>query len=775
VFFLCHLIPHIITNNNTYFLFFASCCCSLRQLIFCHDHFSHSPTYSHKTTTEIVYEWLGRACFMKNQIQSDVMLMNDADDDDDDNETEFLSHRRAELEEDQDNYGGDNEEDGNNKRSTMSSTPTPTMEHEVSATNRVVAAAADAALLKKNEEEELYNNNNDNNNNNNDKNNNDTHWLTNSSEESDQFFYTNGHVYRNNENHLRGVRYTNRVRSSPCNRIPNNSSKRGHSSSSSGDSDSEFSGTAVTALRAVATNLTAHPVYTKKSRLQLICNKICDILANERDLKPHRSAINKSMVKVLTAYLIRNERNKLNEKRHYGQTSNSALSKIDVSHRRDIVFLTRQQFQELLRVGLALYEYSKPSRKDDLKIACQIRERKRPLIVLFGGTSGCGKSTLASLLASRLGITKVLSTDSVRHMLRGFISKEQNPILFASTYHAGEFLKDRPQYANMTADELVIEGYRHQCRIVIDQLDKIITNCIRNNEPLVVEGVHLLPDFMIELMKKYPNAIVPYVIYISNDSKHKERFAFRAKYMTLEPRNNKYVQYFEHIRQIQGYICKRADLYDVPKIDNTNIDRSLATIHASVFKSIKKVALNNECLYDLSTNKAKISRTYTKPKWTSSSMLSAIRTKRSSLELNVSQIGLAIQSSNRRLALHTRSNVGDESDTDSDESTRTDDGSIIHVVDEDDVRDGSKSESPLSFSPKLSRFDRNHRRTARNRRRSHFSNLADNEMRGPDEGESSGSDQETPQQLSDTEIVGSLSEFSDSTIDVRHLDLFDAS
>jgi hypothetical protein len=42
--------------------------------------------------------------------------------------------------------------------------------------------------------------------------------------------------------------------------------------------------------------------------------------------------------------------------------------------------------------------------------------------------------------AHRLGVTTVVSTDSVRHMMRGFVSEEENPLLWASTYHAGEFL-----------------------------------------------------------------------------------------------------------------------------------------------------------------------------------------------------------------------------------------------------------------------------------------------------------------------------------------------
>ena len=48
---------------------------------------------------------------------------------------------------------------------------------------------------------------------------------------------------------------------------------------------------------------------------------------------------------------------------------------------------------------------------------------------------GTGKSTLASLLADRLRITTVISTDAVRHML----CDNQDGILSKSTYECGEY------------------------------------------------------------------------------------------------------------------------------------------------------------------------------------------------------------------------------------------------------------------------------------------------------------------------------------------------
>ena len=75
------------------------------------------------------------------------------------------------------------------------------------------------------------------------------------------------------------------------------------------------------------------------------------------------------------------------------------------------------------------------------------------MIILLGGTSGCGKSTLSSLLASRFGLTTVLSTDQVRHLLRNFHTKIECPALYTSSYNTLEVLPD--EVHGMTEEEKV--------------------------------------------------------------------------------------------------------------------------------------------------------------------------------------------------------------------------------------------------------------------------------------------------------------------------------
>ncbi|XP_027341964.1 P-loop NTPase domain-containing protein LPA1 homolog 1-like isoform X1 [Abrus precatorius] len=308
--------------------------------------------------------------------------------------------------------------------------------------------------------------------------------------------------------------------------------------------------------------------------------------------------------------------------------------------RRTTVFVPRETFLDIVCDALAEYKYVGPNQRADLMLACRIRERKESVTVLLCGTSGCGKSTLSALLGSRLGITTVVSTDSIRHMMRSFADEKENPLLWASTYHAGECLdpvavakakarrkakklagvshllpKDEvtegqnsrksdirmleavsgtPELLN--AKQMAVEGFKAQSEMVIDSLDRLITAWEERKESVVVEGVHLSLNFVMGLMKKHPS-IIPFMIYITNEDKHMERFAVRAKYMTLDPAKNKYVKYIRNIRTIQDYLCKRADKHLVPKINNTNVDKSVAAIHATVFSCLRKHEAGEQ-LYD---------------------------------------------------------------------------------------------------------------------------------------------------------------------------------
>ena len=60
----------------------------------------------------------------------------------------------------------------------------------------------------------------------------------------------------------------------------------------------------------------------------------------------------------------------------------------------------------------------------------------------------------------------------------------------------------------------------------METLERLVAGCEARRESLVVEGVHLSLNFVVRLMQRHPS-IIPFLIYISNEAKHRERFAAR--------------------------------------------------------------------------------------------------------------------------------------------------------------------------------------------------------------------------------------------------------
>ncbi|CAI5936660.1 unnamed protein product [Closterium sp. NIES-65] len=427
------------------------------------------------------------------------------------------------------------------------------------------------------------------------------------------------------------------------------------------------------------------------------------------------------------------------------------------------VSLKRSTFLDVVCRALAEYRYLSADQRSDLALACKHHG---------WASRRCRPTPCTTRSASRLGITTVVSTDSLRHMMRGFSSREANPLLYASTYQAGEHLDPaavadakarkkaeklggkhggaqadtqaaaaqrdweggrerrlaagevggqvrlremqgavdlremqgavdlgagesrgavglggrvgegqiggegnnggeaavtggggggrderemgeavwdgRPSVTGLDRErsgeggsggkgrdlgsgmdavngkepmsekevvsemeavseregvserEMVIQGYKAQSEMVIGSVEQLLCKWERCHESAIVEGVHLSLNFVMELLKRHPT-IIPFVIYIGNEAKHMERFAVRAKYMTLDPRRNKYVRYMRNIRAIQDYLVRRADKHLIPKVNNTNMDKSVAAIHATVFACLRHRAAG-ESMYSRASN-----------------------------------------------------------------------------------------------------------------------------------------------------------------------------
>jgi len=266
---------------------------------------------------------------------------------------------------------------------------------------------------------------------------------------------------------------------------------------------------------------------------------------------------------------------------------------------KHFMYTTKTSFLGVLKEEFERNNLNKERSIFDFELALSIIEQTRSMIVLLGGTSGSGKSTVASLLASRFGIPTVLSTDSIRHIMKNFMTVDECPVLFCSTYEAGNKIKVEE---GVKDNKRIVMGFQQQAVAVQQRLENILKDFYNRGESIVVEGVHITPDFMTSMIKKFDNCL-PFLIYISNENKHRERFAVRSKYMTLEKRLNKYVQNFDNIRCIQKHLTKKAEEYLIPKVDNSNVDKSVGLVHRTMVRCLRRISIG-ESLYDHENNKA---------------------------------------------------------------------------------------------------------------------------------------------------------------------------
>lgn len=203
-----------------------------------------------------------------------------------------------------------------------------------------------------------------------------------------------------------------------------------------------------------------------------------------------------------------------------------------------------------------------------------IKKLKRPIIILLGGTTGVGKSTIAVEVAHRLAITRIVSTDSIREVMRTILSKDLMPTLYESTYVAYRGL--RFPYPSLV-DPLIV-GFREQVSIVAVGVQAVIDRSVREASHLVVEGIHVVPGYVKIDVPAERAVIVPVVIVAEDVIQHKSHFYIRDIETSGMRSVRKYQKYFENIRRIGEYISELAEEYHFAKVSGLNVDTAVLEI-----------------------------------------------------------------------------------------------------------------------------------------------------------------------------------------------------
>jgi 2-phosphoglycerate kinase len=196
-----------------------------------------------------------------------------------------------------------------------------------------------------------------------------------------------------------------------------------------------------------------------------------------------------------------------------------------------------------------------------------------PLVVLLGGATGVGKSTIATMLASRLGITRVIPTDAIREVLRSAFTEDIFPTIHTSSFDAARLVRHPLPRG---ADPVVV-GFRDQASAVAVGVDALLRRAIEEGTNLIIEGAHLVPGFLDRKQFEGEAVVVPMVVTVDDEELHRSHFAIRA----LETRNRpaeRYLDFFDHIRKLQKYIKSLALQHGVPIVPSYNLDATLSQV-----------------------------------------------------------------------------------------------------------------------------------------------------------------------------------------------------
>lgn len=214
----------------------------------------------------------------------------------------------------------------------------------------------------------------------------------------------------------------------------------------------------------------------------------------------------------------------------------------------------------------------------------RFQEPERPVILLLGGPAGAGKTSLALEVASRLAIHRVVSTDSIRQVMRIMLSKELVPAVHASSYDAYKALS-----RGTTVDEPVVEGFRDQAQIVSVGVRAIMDRAVAERASVIIDGVSIVPG-LIDLDAYRDRAEVVFLLVATLDpAVFRSRFESRARGETHRP-PHRYLEHLDAILRIQDHLLELADRFNVPIVDNQYFDRSVLSIIRHLIETLRKTS-----------------------------------------------------------------------------------------------------------------------------------------------------------------------------------------
>jgi 2-phosphoglycerate kinase len=211
----------------------------------------------------------------------------------------------------------------------------------------------------------------------------------------------------------------------------------------------------------------------------------------------------------------------------------------------------------------------------------------KPYVILIGSASGIGKSTVAYELAKKLNIKHLIETDFIREVVRGIIGSDYGPALHKSSFDAYTVLRSKRRYDSKT--QLIEDGFVEHASFVVPAVEKVICRAVKDNDDIIIEGVHLIPG-LVDLKQFKDKANIHFFVLSSNEESHKDRFVKRAMQIG---RGGKQLEFFLENRLIHNYLVKKAEDYGVPVVDTLSIDGTVIHMMNIITKTCENLTLKS--------------------------------------------------------------------------------------------------------------------------------------------------------------------------------------
>jgi 2-phosphoglycerate kinase len=204
-------------------------------------------------------------------------------------------------------------------------------------------------------------------------------------------------------------------------------------------------------------------------------------------------------------------------------------------------------------------------------------EDDRPLILLLGGTSGVGKSSLGLEVARRLSIARVLSTDSIRDVMRVMVSDDLVPTLHVSSFEAHSRLVSEVR----DGQDPIIEGFLEQSRTILVGVRAVIERAIKEGTNTALDGVSLVPG-LFDVSGWQDRAHVFFLVAADEDRESLHGHLMARAHGRGARASERYMRNFQEIFHIQEHLLARAETFGVPVVDVQDLESAAQQVVAYV-------------------------------------------------------------------------------------------------------------------------------------------------------------------------------------------------